>query len=172
MPAILKAKKPRIVNLSSIAQQWATDVITNIHKINDPSFLDDKGRYGHSKLANMLFTRGLDKRYGAFVTVNSCHPGVVATELDREMSHRKFSFLAGVADIIKTHLLLTPAQGALSSIFAATSPEIDKMGYHGCYFVPYAQLSTKVNPLSLSEALSDQLWEFTDALVNEKLNIK
>ena len=53
----------------------------------DPQFKVRKHRgslaYGQSKLANVMFTLALARRLSG-VTVNAVHPGVVATELNRE----------------------------------------------------------------------------------------
>jgi NAD(P)-dependent dehydrogenase (short-subunit alcohol dehydrogenase family) len=80
--------------------------------------------YSQSKLANVLFTKALARRLeGKDVTVNAVHPGVVATELTRELG-----FVRKLANVF----LLTPAQGAATSLHVALSDEGGKVS--GEYF--------------------------------------
>lgn len=81
LPTILKSPEPRIINLSSSAHRLAPKEGILFDKINDASALNNWGRYGQSKCANLLFSRALNKRYGDKIYVNSVMPGVVATEL-------------------------------------------------------------------------------------------
>jgi len=63
--------------------------------------------YNQSKLANVLFANALSRRVERDgITVNSVHPGVVATELARDYPR----FLVKISHLF----LLTPAQGAES----------------------------------------------------------
>lgn len=72
--------------------------------------------YNQSKLANVLFTKALARRLaGSGVTVNAVHPGAVATELTRDLP----AWLGRVYNAF----LLTPAQGARTSLHVATSDE-------------------------------------------------
>jgi NAD(P)-dependent dehydrogenase (short-subunit alcohol dehydrogenase family) len=81
--------------------------------------------YNQSKLANVLFTKALARRLeGTGVTVNALHPGVVATELTRELP----GFLAKLAKLF----LLTPEQGAATSLHVAISQETATKS--GAYF--------------------------------------
>jgi hypothetical protein len=140
--------------------------------INEPSSMNPFVRYGQSKLANLLFSRELDRRFGKNLMVNSVHPGVVSTGLInsvRESSRIVNAFFFVSKSFMDMCVLLTPAQGALSLLYAATSPEMEVNDYRNCYFVPYGQICTKINPLVLNNALSERLWDFTDALVKEKL---
>ena len=75
MPAIKNAQNPRIVNLSSSEHFRHPQNGIDFENINSEKAHNTFTRYGQSKLANMLFTYGIDKRYGDFVTANSVHPG-------------------------------------------------------------------------------------------------
>ena len=77
------------------------------------------GAYDDSKLANVLFTRGLAKRLAPGQSAHSIHPGVIGTNLARSMGV--------IGKVIVFFLKLfakTPAQGAATSVFAATAPEL------------------------------------------------
>ncbi|KAM4057005.1 DnaJ domain-containing protein [Hirsutella rhossiliensis] len=71
----------RVVSLSSAANNMApTGGIVFESLKTEASSLGPLGRYGQSKLANILFARQLAKQYPHF-TVSAIHPGVVQTNL-------------------------------------------------------------------------------------------
>jgi retinol dehydrogenase 12 len=85
--------------------------------------------YGMSKLANILFTSELARRLdGTRVTTNAVHPGGVATRLGTNNP----GLLGKVIPLAMRPFFKTPAQGAETSIYVATAPELD--GTNGRYF--------------------------------------
>jgi NAD(P)-dependent dehydrogenase (short-subunit alcohol dehydrogenase family) len=120
----------RIVNVASTAHGAARHGIP----FDD---LQSTGRYrgmrvyGESKLANMLFTLELARRFeGKGVTANSLHPGTVRTGYGSDGDAR--GFLAfGIK--IASPFFLSPAKGARTSVYLASSPEVE--GVSGKYFV-------------------------------------
>ena len=95
--------------------------------------------YGQSKLANILFTLELARRLeGSAVTANSLHPGTVRTGYGADGDAR--GFLAfGIK--LASPFFLSPAKGARTSIYLASSPEVD--GVSGKYFVKCAPKQPK-----------------------------
>jgi NAD(P)-dependent dehydrogenase (short-subunit alcohol dehydrogenase family) len=84
--------------------------------------------YGASKLANILFTRELARRLeGTGVTATCLHPGVVRTGFGR----RGPSFIRWWFKLSGS-FLLTPAEGADTAVWLASSPEIE--GASGGYY--------------------------------------
>jgi len=78
------------------------------------------GAYGASKLANILFTSELARRLeGTGITANCLHPGVVATNIFSTMG-----ILGKAISVFARPLLLSPAKGAETSIYLASSPEV------------------------------------------------
>ena len=69
--------------------------------------------YGRSKLANILFTYELARRIPKKdnVTVNACHPGIVATELQRHTIPQNPNFIQKPLIRLMNHMLKTPTQG-------------------------------------------------------------
>ena len=63
---------------------------------------------------------------------------------------------------------ITPDDGALTSLYCATSPEIEEKNLRGKYFIPYG-VESSPNDYAKDEELAKKLWQFTDDLVNEKL---
>jgi NAD(P)-dependent dehydrogenase (short-subunit alcohol dehydrogenase family) len=115
------------------------------------------GAYSASKLANILFTTELARRLGgSTVTANSLHPGVVATNI--------FNNSMGVTGRIFTVLfrpfLLSPAKGALTSIYLASSPEVAKVT--GKFFDKCREAPTA--PAAQDAAAASRLWEISERL--------
>ena len=87
--------------------------------------------YGRSKLANILFTTELARRLaGTGVTANCLHPGTVSTGYGRDGDTR--GFLTFGLKVIKP-FVLTPEQGAVTSVYLASSPAVADVT--GRYFV-------------------------------------
>jgi retinol dehydrogenase-12 len=85
--------------------------------------------YERSKLANLLFMRALAARLrGSAVTVNALHPGLVRSELFRGFrGPLKLLFATVLRPFMRS-----PRQGARTSIYLATSPELE--GESGGYY--------------------------------------
>ena len=115
--------------------------------------------YGRSKLANILFTTELARRLaGTGVTANCCHPGVVATGFARDGDTS--GVLAFGIKVIKP-FVLTPEQGAKTSVYLASSPEVAETT--GRYFVKGKE-STPSAAAQDAEAAS-RLWTVSEELV-------
>ena len=171
IPAFEKAATPRIVNLSSYAQFMSHKEGIDFENINNPTKYSVTERYGQSKLANVLFTKGLVAHYPKIVS-NCVHPGVVHTELLRgpTETYTILRILKPLVSLFSRLALLTPQQGSFATLYAATSTEIDTEKIQGQYIIPYGKVAEKVHPLANDEAMVEKLWKFTQDLVNEKLN--
>lgn len=87
--------------------------------------------YGESKLANILFTLELSRRFeGKGVTANSLHPGTVRTGYGGDGDARG---LLAFGIKISSPFFLSPEKGARTSVYLASSPEEE--GVSGQYFV-------------------------------------
>jgi NAD(P)-dependent dehydrogenase (short-subunit alcohol dehydrogenase family) len=151
---VLKASAPsRIINVSS-----------NSHKsgyINMDDLQSEKKymrAYGQSKLALVLFTYELARRLqGTGVTANCLHPGFVATNFGQNgtgpLGRGVIKFLSRFG--------MSPEEGAKTSIFLATSPEVE--GVTGKYFVK--SIPKRSAPITYDETLQRQLWEESARLV-------
>jgi NAD(P)-dependent dehydrogenase (short-subunit alcohol dehydrogenase family) len=94
-------------------------------------------RYGYSKLANVLFAKELQRRLDAFgipILSLSVHPGGVAT-------NGAAGFLGG-RDNDLFRASMSPAEGALTPLFAAAHPEprADVEKYKGGFLLPWGGL--------------------------------
>ncbi|CAG8789673.1 23839_t:CDS:2 [Racocetra persica] len=163
LPKIKASQPARIVNLSSHAHRaFASEGGFDFEKLNDPNAMDSMPRYGLSKLANILFTNELNKRYleGEQIYTNSLHPGLIDTNLIKKNDFAlPEHYLVG---------LISPEDGAITSLYCATSPEIEEKNYRAKYFEPFGK-ECELPPYAEDDDLAKQLWEFTEHLINEKL---
>ncbi|PRP90915.1 2,3-dihydro-2,3-dihydroxybenzoate dehydrogenase [Enhygromyxa salina] len=118
--------------------------------------------YAHSKLANILFTNELARQLeGKGVTANSLHPGVVRTGLGRDGDVR--SLLGRVALSVMRPFLISPERGARTSIYLASSPEVE--GESGGYYVS-CRPAKRIAPAT-DEGAARRLWQVSEELVAE-----
>jgi NAD(P)-dependent dehydrogenase (short-subunit alcohol dehydrogenase family) len=127
----IKASTPaRIVNVASTAHNTARKGMP-FDDLQSTKRYRGMRVYGESKLANILFTLELARRLeGSGVTANSLHPGTVRTGYGADGDAR--GFLAFGIKIAQP-FFLSPAKGARTSIYLASSPEV--AGVTGKYFV-------------------------------------
>lgn len=145
----IKASAPaRIVNVSSAAHSGAT---LDFDDLQGQRRYSAFGAYSKSKLANLLFTYELARRLaGSGVTVNAVHPGPVATGFGRNNGG-----LWGVVFRLIAPLMRTPAQGAATSIYVASSPEL--AGVSGKYFSDSKAVES--SRASHAAAAAARLWQ-------------
>jgi NAD(P)-dependent dehydrogenase (short-subunit alcohol dehydrogenase family) len=115
--------------------------------------------YGESKLANILFTLELARRFeGSGLTANSLHPGTVRTGYGGDGDTR--GFLAfGIK--IASPFFLSPAKGARTSVYLASSPEVE--GVSGEYFVKCKP--RKPRRWAQDPEAARRLWQVSEELV-------
>jgi len=152
---LVQSAPARVVNVASAAHYSGT------MRFEDLGF--ERGyrimrAYARSKLANVLFTRELARRLeGTGVTVNSLHPGAVATGIWNGAP----GWIRPVINLASRLLMLTPAEGAEAILYLATSPDVE--GKTGLYFEK--NLSKSPSPLALDDALASRLWDRSSELV-------
>jgi NAD(P)-dependent dehydrogenase (short-subunit alcohol dehydrogenase family) len=125
---------------------------------NERSYSPNKA-YGDAKLANILFARELDRRYGdAGIASVSFHPGVVRTGFATQSTSPMRFFYNAFG-----FFLLRPAKGADTLVWlATTTPGTDwKTGG----FYTKRKLDFTTNPQADDAALASALWERSAALV-------
>src|SRR5258706_6236478 len=115
---IKQTQGARIVNVASASHYGAKQI--DWDALRKPTKTQTAMReYGVSKLSNVLFTKELARRLeGTGVTTYALHPGVVATDVWRRVP-------APVRWMMKK-FMVTPEEGAQTSIRCATAPELAK----------------------------------------------
>jgi len=125
---------------------------------------DDRRAYGHSKLANALFALHLAKLLrGTRMTANALHPGVINTEIDRNMSGFK---QAGFAVATWFGYGKTVEQGAATSCFVATSP---LLGSTSGRFFEDCNAVRIVGSHIHDEEMAAHLWQISEDLTRDWL---
>jgi retinol dehydrogenase-14 len=153
---MLKASAPsRIVNVSSGAQSNGTIDFDDLQ--GEKEYKGTKA-YSQSKLANVLFTYELARRLqGSDVTANCLHPGAVRTNFGSGSSG-----IFGVMVRALRLFMISPEKGAETSIYLASSPEVE--GVSGRYFVKKTE--ARLSDVSYDERVSRRLWEMSAELTN------
>ena len=145
----------RIINVSSTGHQMPPrSGLALKDTTSDMASYNTWVRYGQSKLANVLFTRELARRYPAIKSV-ALHPGGIDTGLSLgfQASH---PWLAVLLSPLR-FFLKTPQEGALTQLFAATSPKAKT----GQYYVPTA-VENAGSKFSQDPKLAEELWDWTE----------
>lgn len=154
----LKESTPgRIISLSSLGHRLA--------KTLTPDTLDLAFRpteseywtwsaYGNSKLGNILMTRVLNSRYAKDgVTAYAVHPGVVQTELARDMWSAKYFYAVFGKLFVKQS-----EEGAGTTIYCATSDEV--LEHAGKFFSVCTPIATSAQ--GMDDTLAEALWNKTE----------
>jgi NAD(P)-dependent dehydrogenase (short-subunit alcohol dehydrogenase family) len=124
----LKAGAPsRVVNLSSAGHRFS-DVLWD-----DPNYetrdYDKWESYGQSKTANVLFSVELNRRLaGQGIEAFAVHPGGIMTNLGRHLEQADIEELMSRAPGGQGIKWKTVEQGAATSVWAATAPELEGRG--------------------------------------------
>lgn len=133
--------------------------------------------YGQSKTANALFAVELTRRWaGDGITANALMPGGIWTPLQRHWSDEQRAAAeeqASQAAAAGLFHMKTPEQGAATSVFLATSPQVQGIG--GRYFedcheaevVPELHGIWGVLPHALDPDDARRLWDVSEQLVTE-----
>ncbi|KAF8358195.1 hypothetical protein PRIPAC_93190 [Pristionchus pacificus] len=129
LPLIEKAPEGRIVNVSSLGHE--SSPVLDLTTIDDAANYAGFVAYCKTKLANVMHARELTRRLRArgntTVTVNSLHPGAIATEIGRDLN----IFLKALVSVAYP-FLKSWKDGAQTSLYCALSTDIK--GVSGEYF--------------------------------------
>ncbi len=156
---IVESAPARIVNVASQGHYRGT------LNFDDLGFA--KGGYGtmaayaRSKLGNVLFTNELARRLaGRGVTVNSLHPGAVATNI---WSHGP-RWAVPIIKYLLSWSFISAAKGGENLARLALAPELD--GVTGKYFDQQSEKTASA--LALDEALAKKLWTASEELTQAR----
>lgn len=165
MPLLKKGKDARVVVVSSVA---ARNGAINFDDLNAKSSYDPMAVYNQSKLANIMFALELHKRSEAAgwgVASMAAHPGVSRTEILNNAPGNRI--VKGVMRTLLGFMSQPASQGALPTLFAATSPSARSGAYYGpdkMNEVRGFPAEAKI-PLQATDAqASARLWEVSEQL--------
>jgi NAD(P)-dependent dehydrogenase (short-subunit alcohol dehydrogenase family) len=163
--------RARVVSLSSIAHRRSGIRFEDIHYRTRP--YDKWEAYGQSKTANSLFAVELYRRFrDRGVTANAVMPGGIMTGLQKFLPEEEMRALGWIDDQGRLREgFKTTEQGAATSVWAATAPELETVG--GLYLEDCAQAKPAskdvrwfgVEPWALDPAAATRLWEVSEETV-------
>jgi NAD(P)-dependent dehydrogenase (short-subunit alcohol dehydrogenase family) len=163
---LLSTPGSRVVNVSSGAHRMGTMDFANLN-YDGGSGYSPTGAYGRSKLANLLFTYELQRRYeaeGADAIAVAAHPGVSDTNLGNHLYDRwYFKLLEPFSD----WFLQGADMGALPTLRAAVDPEVIGSDYYGPDgFMEQRGYPVKVPSSTASHNASDaaKLWQISEEM--------
>lgn len=178
MPLLKKTPAARTVALSSTAHKVSDILWDDIHFEKTP--YDKWQAYGQAKTANALFANALSRRLkDAGGLAFSVHPGGIFTPLQRHLPKEEMIALGWLGEDGEPSELAkagfkTPEQGASTTLWAATSPDLlGKTGVY-CENADIAALTdpespmaryTGVDPHACDEVSAERLWTLSEQML-------
>ena len=159
---LFDADQARIVVVASrTAYTGAPESGIEFDNLDASRHYDDATAYGQSKLANVLFAYGLANRLrGTRITANSLHPGLIDTDIDRNLGVvTRFGF-----GLLASAVGKSVEQGAATSCYVATSPLLSAVS--GKYFEDCNAITIVDNPHFEDEVLAERLWTVSAELMS------
>lgn len=165
-----KETEGRIVMLSSAGHALGSGVI-NYDNLN----FEKEGSYGlwysygQSKLANIMFSNELNRKLEENkinIRSNSLHPGQIKTELQNELP----DLLKGFMNILGTFTYKTIEQGAATTIYCATAPELKGVG--GKYFDNCQDSTSSALKYAFKPEETKKFWDLSEKVTNVKFELK
>jgi NAD(P)-dependent dehydrogenase (short-subunit alcohol dehydrogenase family) len=148
----------RIVNVSSRAHERAS---MNFDDLQFERGFSVRYVYGHSKLANVLYTYELARRLeGTGVTANCLHPGVVRTGFGKNNTSDALGLIVNGGIRIAGLFFIGAQKGAETSVYLASSPEVE--GVTGKYFAQSRERQSSA--ASHDRDAARRLWEISEKM--------
>jgi len=161
LPIMAKTKgEKRIVCLSSLAHTYCHSIDFEDFHFKQPNRYDRWASYGQSKVCNIMFACELDRRLAKIFKKEepdhficcSLHPGVIATELTRDLVPWYLNWLMTSVGFF---FFKSRQQGAATTVFAALSPSIK-----GGEYLSDCNVAT-CSDLAKDEKVQQTLFEFS-----------
>ncbi|UZT98960.1 SDR family NAD(P)-dependent oxidoreductase [Chryseobacterium fluminis] len=194
--ALKKANGARVVNVSSSGHYFSPVVFDDIN-YNTREYNKFEA-YGQAKTANILFTVELDKKAQEFgVRSYTLHPGLILeTNLGRHLKIDDYIALGAVnpdgtpnaeSETAMKKILKTTEQGAATTVWAATNPQLKDIG--GVYMedVEIANYDPEfytsgewkkerygmkgVAPFALEAKAAQKLWTLSEELTGVRFDV-
>src|SRR5262249_4057320 len=164
VPALQRARGARVIALSSRGH------VRSAFDFEDPSFerrpYDKMIAYGQSKTANVLFAVEADRRYQRDgIRAFALHPGaILETDLVRNYDPEELKLVIERARRIGS--FKTIEQGAATTIWCATSPQLAGLGGVYCEDCDVAGVTTEgdvgVRPYAVDPVIAQRLWAWSE----------
>ncbi|MBC7376918.1 MAG: SDR family oxidoreductase [Burkholderiaceae bacterium] len=176
LPLLTQGRRARVVNLSSMAHRFGASI--HFDDLNWAHSYRAFAAYGQSKLAMLMFTFELQRRsdeHGWGLLSLAAHPGLAATELlqngqslgGNSKDKGKAGWIETFSSWMPSVLAQSASDGALPTLYAATSPDAVKAGYYGP--TGFMELKGGVGEATVASRARDQavaarLWAVSETL--------
>ncbi|KAL5501740.1 RDH1_4 [Sanghuangporus vaninii] len=153
--------KARVVTVSSIVRHLSLGAIDYETLKDGPKRrkFGTMALYNQSKLGDVLLSREFARRFGdQGIVFTGCAPGILKTDLLRYADRVTAWF-------IKTIYMYEPELGALTPLYAGTSPET--LDSNGAFFVPWARRTESAGPGSDDPQKAEELWNWLEEQVKD-----
>ena len=173
----------RLVSLSSSAHSITKILWDDIHYENGD--YNKWTAYGQSKTASSLLAIEFDRKMkNKGVRGFAVHPGGIITPLQRHLENEEMVALGwkkedGSLSDLATNFFKSPTQGASTTLWCATNPELNNIGGVFCENCDIAELKNNLDEsqhrffgvaewaIDSEEAI--KLWEVTDTMISDYL---
>ncbi|KAF6807611.1 oxidoreductase C736.13-like protein 2 [Colletotrichum sojae] len=166
--AAMPGSDVRVVNVTSVGYRGHPKEGISFATLDTvqsgPPVLGKWIRYGQSKLANILFTTELARRYPSITSV-AVHPGVVDTGLvtNQTLLNRVSVYLPNK---LMGATVLTPEKGCWNQVWAAAAAPRAELA-SGSFYMPVGQLADdKLDGSATNEKLASELWRWTEDVLD------
>ncbi len=172
LPVLVASAPSRIVTVSSAGHGYGTKI--NFDDLQGERRYGGMRSYSQSKLANVLFTYELARRLeGSGVTAHCVHPGAVDTGFLRYKS--VLGVVLRALMVTARPFLLNAEQGAATSVYVASSPEVDSVtgryfkkqeiaGWPMGFNAPVR--AVRSSKQSYDESVARRLWQVSEELTS------
>lgn len=166
LPLLRRGNQPRVVNLSSLTHRRGA---INFDDLQGTWPYSPGKAYSQSKLAMLMFALELQRRSDAGgwgLMSNAAHPGFARTDLFAN-GPGAGGLLGLLNTVLQPFISHSAAEGALPTLFAATSPEAKPAGYYGpsgFYELKGPPAPAKIMPQANDLAVAARLWDVSAAL--------
>lgn len=176
LPALVRAagvsvSAPRVVTIASIAHKRGRIRFDDLQRERG---YDPMEAYAQTKLADLIFARELERRLLASpaplprIESLAAHPGVANTKLFQAEDSVVPRAVRPVFGKVIGWFLNTDAEGALPTLYAATSPEAAPGGYYGPDGFREMRgrrvVAAQVAPQALDLGMARRLWAVCEEL--------
>jgi len=167
LPLLRKSPGARVVTVSSIASRAGT---INFNDLQSESSYNPMKAYNQAKLANLMFAFELQRqseKNGWGILSMAAHPGVSRTNLLITGAGRWSG--PGIMRTFLPFLFQSPAQGALPTLYAATSPEAKGGSYYGPNKMGETRgfpAIAKIPSQAKDENVAAKLWKVSEELAS------
>jgi NAD(P)-dependent dehydrogenase (short-subunit alcohol dehydrogenase family) len=166
LPLLRRGTRPRVVNLSSLAHRSG---MINFSDLQSARSYSPWRAYCQSKLAMLMFAIELQRRSDAAgwgLMSNAAHPGYARTDLISNGPGTE-RLLWQINKVLRPYISHSAADGALPTLFAATSPQAEPAGYYGpdwFYELKGPPVPARIMPQARDATVAARLWEVSASL--------